>query len=257
MHKKSQGWEEGAKWYDQLVGDAGHYYHQHVIVPFLKGWFHGKGSLVDLGCGQAFFAKALPEGWSYTGIDASKSLIESAKARDGGAKDGKGVHCFVHDLTQPLKPGHETYDVALFLLSLQDMEKPELAIANAAKLVKEGKELWIVLNHPCFRIPRQTGWGFDEGKKMQYRKVDSYMTENLIPIEIHPSKGSTKTVFHHHFSLTLLTQWLSRHHFFIGEMAELISDKTSIGGKSAMENRARKEFPLFLCIKCRSLKGVR
>ncbi|MFZ4772476.1 MAG: class I SAM-dependent methyltransferase [Chlamydiia bacterium] len=248
MTKKSVGWEEGAKWYDQLVGDAGHYYHQQVIVPFLKTWFTEKtGSLVDLGCGQAFFSATLPEGWNYTGIDASKSLIESAKAR-------KVTKCFVHDLTQPLKEGDDSFDVALFLLSLQDMEKPELAIANAAKLVKNQKELWIVINHPCYRIPRQSGWGVDENKKMQYRKIESYMSENLIPIEIHPSKGATKTVFHHHFSLTLLTEWLHKYHFAIEKIEELVSNKSSTGGKSTMENRARKEFPLFMCLKCRLQK---
>jgi SAM-dependent methyltransferase len=243
MQKKSVGWEEGAKWYDQLVGDAGHYYHQELIVPLLKSWFkEKKGSLVDLGCGQAFFASCLPEGWKYTGYDAAKSLVLSAKKR--------GIqNCFVQDLTQPIPQPHENFDVALFLLSLQDMEFPEKAIQNASQLVKPGKELWIVLNHPCFRIPRQSSWGNDENRKIQYRRVDQYMSENLIPIEIHPSKQNAKKVIHHHSSLTILTLWLAKHGFLIESIQELTSNKTSTGSKASMENRARKEFPLFMCIK--------
>lgn len=244
MSKKSIGWEQGAKWYDQLVGDAGHYYHQEVIVPFLKTWFkEKKGRLADLGCGQAFFASQLPKDWTYTGFDASKSLIQAAKVK--GIKD-----CVVHDLHEPFENAPYDFDVGLFLLSLQDMQYPDKAISNAAKLLKKEKELWIVLNHPCYRIPRQSGWGVDESKKTQYRKIESYMSENLIPIEIHPSKQQTKKVFHHHFSLTLLTKWLSQNGFYIAQIEELVSNKVSTGSKSSMENRSRNEFPLFMCLKC-------
>ena len=244
MSKKSIGWEQGAKWYDQLVGDAGHYYHQEVIVPFLKTWFtEKKGRLADLGCGQAFFSTQLPKDWTYTGFDASKSLIQAAKAK--GIKD-----CFVQDLHEPFKNPANDFDVALFLLSLQDMEFPDKAISNASQLLKKDKELWIVLNHPCYRIPRQSGWGIDEGKKTQFRKIESYMSENLIPIELSPSKKETKKVFHHHFSLTLLTKWLLQNGFHIAKIEELVSNKTSTGSKSSMENRSRKEFPLFMCLKC-------
>ncbi|MBM3196488.1 MAG: methyltransferase domain-containing protein [Chlamydiae bacterium] len=247
MAKKSAGWEEGAKWYDQLVGDAGHYYHQEVIIPFLKTWFQKPAQkIVDLGCGQAFFASQIPENWIYTGYDASKSLVQAAK--------GRGIaNCFVEDLTTPMKKRDDLHDIALFLLSLQDMKDPLAALKNAHTLLEPGKELWVVLNHPCYRIPRQSGWGIDESKKTQYRKIESYMSENLIPIEIHPSKQETKKVFHHHFSLSLLSRWLQEAGFSILLIEELVSNKTSTGPKSGMENRARKEFPLFLCLKCRKI----
>jgi len=244
MQKKNKGWEEGAKWYDQLVGDFGHYYHQEVIIPFLKTWFSSTPKkIVDLGCGQAFFATQIPESWSYVGYDASQSLVQSAKT--------KGViSCYVQDLTSPIQKSAEEFDIALFLLSLQDMEKPLIALQNAHKFLKPKKELWIVLNHPCFRIPRQSGWGIDENKKIQFRKIESYLSENLIPIEIHPSKKETKKVFHHHFSLSTLSRWLKESGFKILEIEELISNKSSTGAKASMENRCRKEFPLFLCLKC-------
>jgi len=244
MERKNTGWEEGAKWYDQLVGDSGHYYHQEVIIPFLKTWISSTPKkIVDLGCGQAFFATQIPKNWTYVGYDASKSLVQAAKA--------KGIHsCHVQDLTTPMLKSTEEFDIALFLLSLQDMQEPLIALENAYKLLKPKKELWIVINHPCFRIPRQSGWGIDENKKMQYRKIESYLTENLIPIEIHPSKKETKKVFHHHFSLSTLSKWLKQAQFNILEIEELVSNKTSVGAKSQMENRCRKEFPLFLCLKC-------
>jgi len=42
--------------------------------------------------------------------------------------------------------------------------------------------LVIVLNHPCFRIPRQSGWGIDEKNKLQFRKVIKYMSPMEIPL---------------------------------------------------------------------------
>jgi hypothetical protein len=37
----------------------------------------------------------------------------------------------------------------------------------------------LLLTHPCFRVPRQSGWGWDEQRKLQYRRVDRYLTPSV------------------------------------------------------------------------------
>lgn len=89
------------------------------------------------------------------------------------------------------------------ILSLQNMEDPFSALKNVGSHLDGGGKLVIVMNHPCFRIPRQTHWGVDEGKKLQYRRLDMYMSDLKIPIHAKPSKGKKSEVtwsFHHPLS---------------------------------------------------------
>jgi hypothetical protein len=111
-----------------------------------------------------------------------------------------------------------------------------------------------VLNHPCFRIPRQSSWGVDLEKKIQYRRIDRYFSSMKIPIQSHPSKGaqsSHTSSFHH--SLSRYVQWLKQTGFVIETMDEWCSDKKSTGKHAKMEDTSRAEFPLFLAIVAKKL----
>jgi hypothetical protein len=105
------------------------------------------------------------------------------------------------------------------------------------------------MNHPCFRVPRQSSWGVDEQKKLQYRRIDRYMEPLKIPIQTHPGQGdkSPQTWSFHH-PLSTYVEGLSKSGFVIEKIEEWLSDKLSTGGKAKMENRSRLEFPLFLTI---------
>ena len=79
--KRKSSWEGSHKWYNKIVSEEGHYYHQKVILPALLKLIDLKKtkSLLDLGCGQGVLARALPKTIEYTGIDLSPSLIKSAE----------------------------------------------------------------------------------------------------------------------------------------------------------------------------------
>ena len=117
----------------------------------------------------------------------------------------------------------------------------------AAHLQKGGR-FAIVMNHPCFRIPRQSSWGFDEATKLQYRRMNGYMSPQKIPIEMHPGAQKQATTWSFHHPLSDYSKWLYEAGFSIERIEEWCSDKVSTGGNAKAENRARKEFPLFLSI---------
>src|SRR5690606_31331662 len=73
-------------------------------------------------------------------------------------------------------------DAVVFLLSLQDMGPPEPVLAGAAWAVKESGRIVVLMFHPCFRVPRQSGWGWDEQRKLQYRRIDSYLNPMAVPV---------------------------------------------------------------------------
>lgn len=80
--ENTTSWEKASRWYNDIVGEEGHYYHQHVIFPLLSDLLKTKKldlSLLDLGCGQGAFASVVPKNYSYTGVDISPSLSSLLK----------------------------------------------------------------------------------------------------------------------------------------------------------------------------------
>ena len=253
MAKKDTSWEEVEGWYSSCVGEKGHYYHQTLILPNALRLLGIKksppSSVLDIGCGQGVFARALPPETIYCGVDYSPSLIEEAKRQTRRAS-----FTFYHaDATQPLPVEKTDFDCAIFLLSLQNMEHQDAAIANARKHLKKGGRLLLVLNHPCFRIPRQSSWGIDEASKQQYRRIQRYMSSMKIPIQMNPGKGNQSAeTFSFHHSLSDTIGFLSKAHFSLTGLEEWCSNKKSEGAKAKMEDRARSEIPLFLALLARA-----
>ena len=243
-----KNWDSSEKWYTSCVGEKGHYYHQTVVLPNALRLLGKKGSLLDLGCGQGVLARHLGEGVEYVGIDQSKELISSAKKM---TPNGTFI---VADASEELPLEKKDFDRACFLLSLQNMEHGEKAIASASRHLKKQGTLLIVLNHPCFRIPRQSSWGIDEKMHLQYRRMNGYLSAQKIPIQTNPSqKESADTISYHH-SLSDYSAWLQKARCAIVAMEEWCSDKKSEGAKAKMEDRARKEIPLFMAILAQKVK---
>ncbi|MBS0626253.1 MAG: class I SAM-dependent methyltransferase [Verrucomicrobia bacterium] len=253
MSKKniSTSWEPAENWYNSCVGEKGHYYHQSVILPstlrLLQIKAKSTGALLDVGCGQGVLERQIPDGIEYWGVDASASLIKNAKKQT----QKPNRHFLVGDATQPLPVDKTDFDWATFILCLQNMEDGKAAIAGVSRHLKKGGKLLLVLNHPCFRIPRQSAWGVDEAAKLQYRRLNTYMSPMKIPIQMNPGKGEqSSTTYSFHHSLTDYMSWLAAAGFSVSALEEWCSDKKSEGGRARMEDRARKEFPLFLALLC-------
>lgn len=239
----AKSWDASESWYTSCVGEKGHHYHQAVVLPNVLRMLGRVHSLLDLGCGQGVLARHLGEGVDYVGVDQSKALIQAAKKMSGERT------FVVGDVTREISVEKSDFEAATFILSLQNMENGAGAIGTAARHLKKKGKLLIVLNHPCFRIPRQSSWGVDEAMKLQYRRMNGYLSPQKVPIQTNPGKGeeSAATISYHH-PLSDYMDWLKREKFVVVGMEEWISDKKSEGGKARMEDRARKEFPLFLAI---------
>lgn len=246
----STSWEPVQKWYQGSVGDDGHYYHQHVVIPGVLRLLaldqQQKPSLLDIACGQGILGRQIPKNVEYTGVDISPSLVKLAKQADPYPHH----EYFVGDVLKPLPVKKQDFTHAAIVLAIQNFEEPALALKNAAKHLAVNGRLVIAMNHPCFRVLRQSSWKVDEVQKVQYRRIDRYSSPMKFPIQAHPSKGeqsSTTWSFHH--PLADYSLWLNQAGFAIELIEEWHSNKESTGKAAKMENRSREEIPLFLAIK--------
>lgn len=246
---RSTSWNKVGKWYDETVGEHGHYYHQNLIIPNLLRLFNLDSiphpSLLDIACGQGILSRHLPEKVQYVGIDIAPSLVRSAKQYNKNPK----AEFLVSDATKPFPIPKKDFNCASVILALQNIEDPLAVFKNAFKHLLPGSKFIIVLNHPCFRIPRQSSWKVDTDNKIQYRRIDRYMSSMKIPIQTNPGQGkdSSQTWSFHH-PLSSYTQWLQEAGFVISTIEEWCSNKLSEGKAAKMENRSREEIPLFMTI---------
>ncbi len=249
MHHQETSWETSSSWYDKIVGAKGHYYHQQVIIPgVLKLLKAAKGPaphLLDLACGQGILARHLPKDMKYLGVDASSTLIQSAKKQHP-----QSHHQFlIRDLSSFVELPAKDFSHAACILAAQNLSDPLPLFQTAHAHLRKNASFIIVLNHPCFRIPRQSGWGVDDQKKLQYRRIDRYMSELKIPIQTQPSKQqASENTWSFHHPLSYFTAMLKQAGFVLDHIEEWCSDKKSVGKTAAMENRSRQEFPLFMTL---------
>jgi ubiquinone/menaquinone biosynthesis C-methylase UbiE len=247
---RNTSWEPVEKWYNKVVGDDGHYYHQKIVIPGVLRLLNLEKkttpiNVLDIACGQGILARKIPANVSYTGLDLSTSLIKAAKADDKNQ-----LHQYVvADVTKPFPIKNQAFTHAAIILALQNIEHPENVFNNLNPFLVDKGQVVIVLNHPCFRIPRQSSWQVDQEKKIQYRRIDRYASPMQIPIQAHPSKGtSSATTNSFHFSISAYSKMLENAGFVIKSIEEWCSDKVSEGGAAKMENRSREEFPMFMTI---------
>jgi ubiquinone/menaquinone biosynthesis C-methylase UbiE len=247
--RKDTSWNQVANWYNKIVGQDGHYYHEHVVIPGVLRLLQlqATDTLVDFACGQGILARRIPPIQKYLGLDLAKDLIQAAQKQNKNSR-----HEFmVCDLSKLLRPRQEKFDKATIILALQNIEQAPNVLHNAANYLKKNGQLVIVLNHPCFRIPRQSSWQVDQKTKQQQRVLNRYLSPLKIPIEMNPGTSQRehkKITWSFHHSLQDYSHMLAQAGFVINNIEEWSSDKESTGKQARMENRARSEFPLFMTI---------
>lgn len=187
-------------------------------------------------------------GASVLGIDASPALITKAKKAGPPMIEYKVADA--KRFAQDLAPN--SFDGAVCVLAIQNIDPFEPAFRDAARVLKPGAPLVIVMNHPAFRQPRQSGWGWDEVRKLQYRRVDRYMSSFGAPIQAHPGSAPSVVTTSYHRPLSAYMAALLAAGMVIDGFEEWISNRISTRGPRAKaENVAREEIPMFLAIRAR------
>lgn len=245
---KNTSWGNVAGWYDNVVNDDDSYQVKVILPNVMRLVLPNKGQkILDVACGQGFFSHALAStGASVTGLDISPELISIAKKQ---ASHNEEFHVFPAHNLSAFKD--KSFDTVVCVLAIQNIENIQEVFREVARVTKTGGRYVIVLNHPAFRNPGKTHWGFDDKTNIQYRRVDAYMSESRVAIEMEPGKNKSNVTYSFHRPLQVYSKMLANGGFAILRIEEWMSHKESEKGpKKIAEDRARKEIPMFMCLEC-------
>ena len=245
MNSKNTSWGKVKEWYEEVLRDEDSYQAKVILPNLLRAMSIKAGETVlDLACGPGFFSHAFANaGAKVIGVDISKELIAVAKEKNPNAD------FYVSSADSLRKIQDKSIDKVVVVLALQNIANVKGALEEAKRVLCSRGRLYLVLNHPVFRIPKRSSWGWDEAEKLQYRRIDSYLSESKEEIVMHPSALKSTTTISFHRPLQYYFKLLGNAAFTTFRMEEWISHKKSESGpRQKAEDSARKEIPLFLFI---------
>jgi SAM-dependent methyltransferase len=128
---------EGSRW-TRVAGE---------LVAELLG--RGRGRCLDLGCGTGVFVTLLAElGWTVVGVDVSDDQLRVARERVGSVAEG-----LVRADARSLPFDDESFDAVVASLVHTDIDRYDLALLEAARVLRPGGRFVHVGSHPCFVSP--------------------------------------------------------------------------------------------------------
>ncbi len=116
-------WDPVAAWYDGWVGQAGSKYHRTLAIPALLDVLDPRPGerIIDIGAGQGVLAPYIANAHAhYTGVDASPKLLQLARKHH--RQHGTFLQGDARGLQQVPGLTANSFDAAVFLLSIQDMD---------------------------------------------------------------------------------------------------------------------------------------
>jgi ubiquinone/menaquinone biosynthesis C-methylase UbiE len=157
-HAPRTSWDPVADWYDGWMGEGGSEHHRHLAIPAVLELLDPRPGeeILDVGAGQGVLAAPIAEAQaSYTGVDLSERLLRRARKHHG--RRGRFIRGDARCLAEVPGLREGGFDAVVFLLSIQNMDPLQPVLKSAAWALKGGGRLVMLLTHPCFRVPRQSG----------------------------------------------------------------------------------------------------
>lgn len=257
MVQKNTSWGHVAEWYKELLERGKGTYQHDIILPHLLRLLGIKKGerILDLGCGPGFFVREFARaGAAVTGVDISPELIKIANSyKEKQRTENVDFHVASADSTSFIKD--KTMDTVTLVLAIQNIQNMASVFAETGRVLKPSGRMMVVMNHPAFRIPKASGWGFDEEKMVQYRRIEKYLSESKVAIQMHPGEDPDEVTASFHRPLQLYFKALHKAGFAVTRLEEWESNRQGPKGrKFAASERARKEIPLFLFLEAALLK---
>jgi len=213
-----------------------------------------KINILDLGCGQGFFMEKIlathKENINFFGVDISSRLLKIAEDK---FFQNENVQLDKTDAVDLSHLKDKSMDKIYCVLALQNMSDVDAVIKEVKRVLKDKGQCLFVINHPSFRIPKESDWRYDTFIQKQGRVTYTYMSDKKYVIDMNPGRTaqgerSEETISFHH-PLQYFSKIFNKQGLAISRIEEWISHKKSEeGARQRAEDDARKEIPLFMCL---------
>jgi len=248
-------WDRVATWYDGWVGDRGSDYHRALAIPAVLELLDPRPGeeILDVGGGQGVLVPYLAEaGARVTLVDASRRLVAAAKRRHGRLRDARFLVGDARSLPAVAGLAAGAFDAAVLMLAIGDMDPLDEVVRGLDWALGPTGRAVLLMTHPAFRQPRHSGWGYDEGRKLAYRRIDAYLTPMSVPMK---SLGGGPPTRSFHRPISAYVNALARAGFVTDAMLELpdLPPERRPGKAARADERAQAEIPIFLGL--RAVRG--
>lgn len=144
-------WEENAEVWTFLARGGWDIFRDHFNTPAFFDLLPDVHRLtgLDIGCGEGYNARLLAQRSARVyAIDIAPTFVKHAKQADGGIE-------YAMASGQMLPFGAASFDFVTAIMSLMDMPQPQIALCEAARVLKSGGFLQFSITHPCFDTPHR------------------------------------------------------------------------------------------------------
>lgn len=172
------GWDHSAEAWIDVIGDDGDWGRLHVLDgPMLARIDAGSfRDAVDIGCGEGRFCRMMRDrGIRTIGVDPTAALINRARSVDPSG-DYRITGAEALDLADA------TVDLAVFYLSLIDIDDLPAAIREARRVVRPGGRVLIANLQGFNTAAEPLGWTREPDGTRRFC-IDHYMTERPVLTE--------------------------------------------------------------------------
>lgn len=153
-HADENGWLSSSQaWLDRMP-DKGDFAREFILdKPMVDRVLNAKPTtMLDIGCGEGRFCRMLGKfGIARTGIDPVQPFIDVARQRDPGGR-------YLNGYAEQLPFSNSTFDLAVYYLTLIDIDDINKAIREAVRVLRPGGTLLIANLNSFFTSNGTIGW---------------------------------------------------------------------------------------------------
>ena len=135
------GWDFSAPGWLAAMGESGDVTRRYVLDAPMLAALPEAGRALDIGCGEGRFCRMMrARGLAAVGVEPTAGLLAAAKARDPRGE-------YVNASAEVLPFRDQSFDVAVFYLTLIDILDFRTAIAEAERVLRTGGKLLVANLH--------------------------------------------------------------------------------------------------------------
>ena len=173
------GWDFSAPGWLAAMGESGDVTRRYVLDAPMLAALPEVGRALDIGCGEGRFCRMMhARGLATVGAEPTADLLAAAKARDPQGE-------YIKASAEVLPFRDQSFDVAVFYLTLIDILDFRAAIAEAVRVLRPGGQLLVANLHSHVTArPRNwegegSHWVVKNGERL-HLALDDMMAERAI-----------------------------------------------------------------------------